>query len=97
MGVRVVEYGQHALKGQIDLSRARAGQGQYFSVRSHGRKSAAAYGHSLSLRLGLIQCPEISVMQDGFRLLASQQRQGQKAAHTLHEIPSRKWSHQGTS
>src|SRR4029077_7998887 len=88
---------QHALKSQINLSRARAGQGQNFSIRPHRHKPAAAYGHSLGLRLDLIQRPESSVIQNGFRLLGSQERQRQKAAHTLHEIPSREWSHYSTS
>jgi hypothetical protein len=97
VGVSVVESWKYALKGKINLSRARASQRQYVSVRAHSYKSRATDGHSLSSRLGFIQRPDVPVIQNGFGLFGSQERQHQKAAHTLHEIPSRKWSHYSTS
>jgi hypothetical protein len=97
MGVSVVESWKYALKGKINLSRARAGQRQYLNIRAHGYKSRATYGHRLGSRLGLVQGPDVPVIQNAFWLFGSQERQHQKAAHTLHETPSRKWSHYSTS
>jgi hypothetical protein len=97
MGVSVVKSWKYAFKGKINLARARASQREYFSVRTHGYKPPATYGHSLSSRLGFIYRPDVSVIQDGFRVFGSQERQQQKAAHTLHEIPSRQRSHYSTS
>jgi len=97
MGVSVIESWKYALKGKINLSRACASQRQYFSIRPHGHKSRAAYGHSLSSRLGFIQRPDVPVVQNCLRFFGSQEPQGQKATHALHEIPSREWSHLSTS
>src|ERR1017187_5911170 len=97
MGVSVVEARKYGFRGKINLSRARASQTQHLSVRAHGNKSRATYSHRLSPRLGFIQRPDVPVIQNGFRLFDSQERQHQKAAHTLHEIPPREWSHYSTS
>jgi len=97
MSVRVVESRNYGLKGKINLTRARASQRQYVGVRAHGYKSRATNGGSLSSRLGFIHRQDISVIQNGFRLFCAQERQHQQAAYILDEIPSRKWSHYGTS
>src|ERR1017187_8713051 len=97
MGVSVVEARKYGFRGKINLSRARASQTQHLSVRAHGNKSRATYSHRLSPRLGFIQRPDVPVIQNSFRLFDSQERQHQKAAHTLHEIPPREWSHYSTS
>src|SRR5450759_2672908 len=97
MGVSVVESWEYALKGKVNLTRARASQRQHVGVRADGYKSRATNGRSLSSRLGFIQRPDVSVIQNGFRLFFAQERQHQQAAHTLHEIPPGKWSHRGTS
>src|SRR5208337_3643578 len=97
MGVRVVEAWKYALKSKVNLARVRVRQRQHLGVRAHGYKSRAANGHGLSSRLGFIQRPDVSVIQNGFWLFCTQERQHQQAAHTLHEIPTRKRSHRDTS
>src|ERR1700693_6139996 len=97
MGVSVIETRKHGIRGKINLSRARASKTQHLSVRTHGNKPCATYSYRLNPRLGFIQCPDVPVIQNGFRLVDSQERQHQKATHTLHEIPPREWSHYSTS
>jgi hypothetical protein len=93
MSVRVVETGKHALKSEVDFSRARGSQGKHVVIRADGQKSATSNGHSLSSRLGFVHRPDVSIIQNSLRLFRAQERQRKQAAHTLHEVSSRKLSH----
>src|SRR6266480_392783 len=97
MGMRVVKAWKHTLKREVNFARTRGSQRQDLGVRAHSQKSPTPNGHRLSSRLGFIHRPDVSVIQKGFRLFCAQERQRQQGAHTLHEIPSREWSHRGTS
>src|SRR5215467_1867411 len=89
MGVGIVETRKHGLESKVDLARAGRRQGQHVSVRADGQKSRAADGHGLSSRLGWIHGPDVSVVENDFRLFRAHEGKCQKAAHTLQEMPSR--------
>src|SRR5215813_15316021 len=93
MGVGIVETRKHGLEGKVDLARAGGGQRQHVSVRAYSEKSSAADGHGLSSRLGWIHGPDVSVVENDFRLFRAHERQRQQAAYTLQEMASREWGH----
>src|SRR6516225_10055019 len=97
MGMGVVETGKNALEGQVEFARARGGQRENLVIRADDQEPSAADRHSLSAGLGFIDSPDVSVVQDQFRLFLTQQRQSQQAAYTKHEITARNRSHSITS
>src|SRR5579862_7107785 len=92
MGMSIVESWKRGMTGKVNLSRARIRQTQHLSVRANGDKSRATDGHRLGPRLAFILCPDVPVIQNDFGLFDSQERERQKAAHPLHEIPPRQRS-----
>src|SRR5262249_20288340 len=97
MRMRIVEARKHGLESEVNFARACSGQGQHLSVRADGEKSRASDGHGLSSRLGWVDGPDVSVVQNDFRLFYARERQRQQAAHTLQEMPSREWGHRDSS
>src|SRR5262249_7220513 len=93
MRMRIVEARKNGLESEVNFARVRGGQGQHLSVRAYGQKSRATDGHGLGSRLGWIFGPDVSVVQNDFRLLCARERQRQQAAHALEEMPSREWWH----
>src|ERR1700719_2821447 len=97
MSMRVVEAWKDALESQVNLARARGCQRQHILVCYYRHKSPANDGHRLCSWLTFIHRPDVSVIQNSLRLFRAQEWQRQQAAHTLHKIPSRNWSHRYTS
>src|SRR6202022_3029941 len=96
--MRIDEARQHRLSAQINFLRTAGGECQPFVVRSDREKSSARNRHGLRSCLARINCPEVSVVENEFRLGAVKGKKvGRKqceccyGTHTENKLATRRW------
>src|SRR5207253_1076184 len=96
MRVRIDEARQHRLSAQVNFLRLAGGKRQHFVIRSDRKKSSARNRHRLRSRLPRIDRPEVSVVENKFRVgavdrkkVAGKQREGSDGTHTENKLATR--------
>jgi hypothetical protein len=71
MGMRVVETRKNGFPSKVYFAGARSGQAQHVRIEADGEKPAITDRDGLSLRLGRIYRPNVSVIQNDFRFFCT--------------------------